>query len=64
MSKSLPKSLHTVTVLVNVARLLQFSATERVSDQEAIASALVFLGYANCNDMYNLAGAALKAMGK
>ena len=64
MSKPLPKSLHTVTVLVNVARLVADTARNPMSYEEAISDALMALGYADCTDTHNLVGAALKAMSK
>ncbi len=58
--KPLPKSLHTVTVLVNVAQMIQ-----RLNDQIdecAVGSALTVLGYDGSPDAYGLAAKAVKAM--
>ena len=66
MSKPLPKSLHTVTVLVKLAHHFDTEApgfTLRNREQ-AMVAARAFLGYADCTDTHNLAGAALKAMSK
>lgn len=55
---NLPKSLHTVTVLVNVARLTM--ACGSTDWPGAIKQALVFLGYdRSTTDTYGLATKAL-----
>jgi hypothetical protein len=59
-TKTLPKSLHTVTVLVNVAR--RYVEVERYPANEAIEKALEDLGYGGAPDPYGLASAALKAL--
>ncbi len=59
---TIPKSLHTVTVLVNVARVIQ-----RVTDEtnsSAVQSARLALGYGDTPDTYDLAAKAVKAMGQ
>lgn len=54
--KTIPKSLHTVTVLVAVARL---DMAARNSDaHSAVHEALHVLGYANSPDIYGLAAKA------
>jgi hypothetical protein len=62
--KSLPKSLHTVTVLVRVAVMLKgagFSPTN-YTHAERMDEALRILGYSRANDPYDLAGQALKQL--
>lgn len=58
--KPMPKSLHTVTVLVKLAR----HAMETYSDNidGAISWALEFLGYSRSQDTYGLAAAARKQL--
>lgn len=55
-TKTLAKSLHTVTVLVNVARLVL--RDNGGSAEEAVADALQVLGYEGALDPYGLASAA------
>jgi hypothetical protein len=55
MPANLPKSLHTVTVLVNVARVLR-APTETA--ESAVSRALIVLGYADTPDAYGLADKA------
>lgn len=59
---TLPKSLHTVTVLVNVARIFQ-KMTGAAAD-EAIRLALGSLGYADAPDVYELAAKARAVLAK
>lgn len=65
MSKPLPKSLHTVTVIVRVSRLLQGCGypSGEFTDEERVGMALGALGYDPENDPYGLAAAALKQLG-
>lgn len=56
-SKPVAKSLHTVTVIVQVARIAPgFS----ISPEKALASAMRVLGLDNRPDPYGLGAAALK----
>ena len=60
---NLPKSLHTVTVLVNVARELARVATDSgrsfIPDgPDAVDVALIVLGYSDTPDAYGLADKA------
>lgn len=55
--KPLAKSLHTVTVIVRVANLLQRLNNETA--ESAVTSALIELGYDGAADPYSLAAAAL-----
>ena len=59
----IPKSLHTVTVLVNMARVL--SSVYRMStDAQLINLAAIELGYEGTDDIYDLKGQALKKFSK
>lgn len=62
--KPIPKSLHTVTVLVKLAKhargLLIMGDN---ADRRSIAWAVEFLGYTGTPDTHELAAAALKQMG-
>lgn len=60
--KSLPKSLHTVTVLVNVARIM-LGTDQADTREQAINIALRSLGYGDAEDPYGLREKALKQMG-
>lgn len=62
MSKPLPKSLHTVTVLVRVATLLRDAKLPILTAQQAVNAALDILGYDHEADPYGLAAAAAKQM--
>lgn len=66
MANNLPKSLHTVTVLVNVARyvLKHGPCAAMKSRAEAVEDALEILGYSRSADTYALAAAAIKQLGK
>jgi hypothetical protein len=57
--KTLPKSLHTVTVLVNVAK--RYVECERYSPADAVDRALTDLGYSDeaSSDPYGLGAKAL-----
>lgn len=59
-TKALPKSLHTVTAIVRVARYAQM--LDEMSDADAVKTALDVLGYAGAPDPHGLAAKALKAM--
>ncbi len=57
-TKTLAKSLHTVTALVQVALLLK--ETRKLSDAEAVAVAVATLGYpVRTADPYDLKGRAV-----
>ena len=61
-SATLAKSLHTVSVLVNVARLFMELVAERgqpMSAAYAVESALGTLGYSGAADPYGLAAKAV-----
>jgi hypothetical protein len=62
MSKPLAKSLHTVTVLVRVARDIQ--ARQPMANDDAVTYALNLLGLADMPDMYGLALQAEKQLRK
>ena len=63
--KPLPKSLHTVTVLVKVAELIYAQNDVHGLDKEgAVANALRILGYSVDNDPHGLAAAAIKQLSK
>lgn len=66
--KPMPKSLHTVSVLVNVARLFQQLAAAnggaRMSAEYAIESAIGSLGYHGAPDPYGLAARAAAILEK
>lgn len=67
MNDNLPKSLHTVKVLVNVARyvLKHGPCAADKSRAEAVSDALEILGYAPLHpDTYGLRLAAIKQLGK
>jgi hypothetical protein len=59
--KPIPKSLHTVTVLVRVAGLLRRSAPW-ANDGNLIELAAIELGYVDTPDTHQLKAKALKAM--
>lgn len=63
MSKPLAKSLHTVTVLVRVARLL-LKRDLAYSNVEAVVGALDILGLSEMPDTYGLAMQAVKQLNK
>lgn len=56
---NLPKSLHTVTVLVAVATELR---TDDMTARAAIERALAVLGYNNASDTYGLAAKAVRQL--
>lgn len=59
----IPKSLHTVTAIVNVARAI-IVLNGNTSNADAISAALVILGHADSADTYGLADKARKALAK
>lgn len=59
----IPKSLHTVTALVSVARHLRES-NGRLSALQAICAANKVLGYDGVADVHGLTGKALKVLAK
>ena len=63
MAKPLAKSLHTVTVLVRVARLL-LKQNLACSHVDALIEALDALGLADSPDTYGLIDQALKQLNK
>lgn len=60
MPKPLAKSLHTVSVLVNVATALKGNG----SIESAMQQTVVILGYDGADDPYDLIGKALAQMNK
>jgi hypothetical protein len=65
MSKPIPKSLHTVTVLVMLARRLMQSSQQPRSADAAVDMALSILGYdADTVDTYGLKAQAVAKLGK
>ena len=70
MSKPLAKSLHTVSVLINVAR--EVARNDSYDDTrlpprtaaELVSVALAVLGYANAPDPYGLAARAVAVLEK
>ena len=60
-AKPIPKSLHTVRVLVIMADVVQLHVEEGLTDEEAIRGALALLGYTNTPDTHGLKEKALKA---
>jgi hypothetical protein len=62
MNKPLAKSLHTVTVLVRVARDIQ--ARQHMANDDAVTYALNLLGLADMPDVYGLALQAEKQLRK
>lgn len=64
-SNNLPKSLHTVTVLVRMVRLLRaFPANTNASNAALVNVALRELGYSDTPDSYGLAIAAVRQLDK
>lgn len=65
-SATLAKSLHTVTVLVNVARLapVPFSIPDARMSAYRVGFALQALGYADAPDTYGLAARAVAILEK
>lgn len=63
MNTNLPKSLHTVTVLVNVARAVADLDGTMTCD-DALSAARAILGYADSPDTYGLADKARAVLNK
>jgi hypothetical protein len=61
-TKTLAKSLHTVTAIERVARLIQCRPGPHTPNAEAVRLAVAALGYEGAADPYGLAGKALKVM--
>ncbi len=61
--KPLAKSLHTVSVLVQVA-LYVLQSNGATSNKAAIEAAIVILGLSDKPDVYDLKGAALKQLNR
>ena len=64
MSKPIAKSLHTVTVLVRVAKLIQALDNGGYSNHYAVGKAMIALGLQDQPDEYNLLDAAIKQLDK
>ncbi len=68
MNKPLAKSLHTVTVLVRVAKLhlshRHLMGTAQEANAYAVSQALETLGLADTPDNYGLAAQAIKQLNK
>ena len=62
MTKPIAKSLHTVTVLVRVARDIQ--ARQHMANDDAVTHALNLLGLGDMPDVYGLALQAEKQLSK
>ena len=64
-ARDLPKSLHTITAIINVAaHLRETSPFPGVGIQEAVNGALSILGYTNSPDPHGLAAKAVALMSK
>ena len=63
-TKVIPKSLHTVSVLVAVAGNIAVTDSQCQSLSQAVDKALMLLGYAAMPDTYGLAAQALKKLTK
>lgn len=64
--RNIPKSLHTVRVLVIVAKLIRNSDRhDAVTNEECVLEAAETLGYGpDCTDTYQLCTAAIVQLGK
>jgi len=62
VDKTLPKSLHTVTVLVNVAREL-IESGRAIGTSAAIRRASDVLGYSGATDPHDLLDKAMRQLG-
>lgn len=60
--KPVAKSLHTITVIVQVAKLHAAQAETTLNKETAVALAMATLGLAGRADPYGLAAAALKQL--
>lgn len=63
MTKVLAKSLHTVTVLVRVARFVMLEG-KADTNADAVVKAAAILGLRDMHDDYELLSAALKQLNK
>lgn len=63
-TKTLAKSLHTVTALADAALFIRTQENDEISDADAMQAALELFGYAGANDPYGLADKALVALNK
>ena len=63
-TKTLAKSLHTVSVIVNVARSALANNLLADTPEAAVKATLNILGYDDAADPYDLAGVALKQLEK
>lgn len=63
-SATLAKSLHTVSALVAVARLIQSQGSAPMPNGDAVALALCALGYDGAADPYGLAARAAAILEK
>lgn len=59
-SKALPKSLHTVTAIVQVAKYALM--LDEMSNADAVQNAISVLGYAGATDPHGLVAKALKVL--
>lgn len=64
MTKPIAKSLHTVTVLVRVAKFIQSLDNGGYSNQYAVGKAMIALGLQDQPDDYDLLNAAIKQLDK
>jgi hypothetical protein len=62
-NKTIAKSLHTITVFINVAKLIQ-GQKEGIDDETAVHMAADVLGYGDAADPYDLKGRALAYMNR
>lgn len=58
----IPKSLHTITVFVRVAKLIQATDQTGLRNDDAIERAAAVLGYGDTPDNYELKAKALKQL--
>jgi hypothetical protein len=64
-TKPIPKSLHTVRVLVTMAKLMEYNKLNGATDTEtALEAAIYLLGYANAPDVHGLFQQALRQLNK
>jgi hypothetical protein len=60
----IPKSLHTVTALVALAKYVKATGSDADTNIGAVYAATNILGYSVKNDVYNLVDKAIRAMDK
>lgn len=53
-TKTIAKSLHTVSVLVSVARIIRLRSATNLTAAEAVGQAVEALGYGDAEDPHNL----------